>query len=211
MGAGEIDLVEDPRALILRAMVKLVEEVGYRAVTAKAIARTAGVTETVFRERFADEEECFLAAFDESIDIAETLIDEMVDGQLGWTDQLVAGLRACVQAIVAEPERARLCLIEAPQAGERAIARYQAVGERICAQLGKGRAVPGCEPELPENLESFLLGGLSWILQGRLAESKRDELPDLLPEIVQFALAPYLSEDEAAQISGEAASARIAA
>ena len=202
MGAREADHLEDPRARMLAAIVDLVGEGGARRIGTREIAQTAGVTEAVFRAHFADEEECFLVAFDESVAIAAALVDERTEGKRSWTEQVAAALEACLEAIIAEPARARLCLIAAQTAGDAALARYHAVRERVSRGLRQGRALSDGGDELPEELELFIASGLAWIIQQRLAEQRLDELAEALPEMLQFALAPYVGESEAAAVSG---------
>ena len=63
-------VAQSQRQRILLAMTELVDERGYQKTTIELIAKTARVALVTFYEHFSGKEECFLAAFDESVDAA---------------------------------------------------------------------------------------------------------------------------------------------
>jgi AcrR family transcriptional regulator len=206
MGTGELDRGESARLQILDAVVRLAESGRHsRQPEVAVIAQAAGVTEGVFYEHFADEEEAFLAAFDQSIEIAESLIAAIPEQDQPWVEKLAAAIEASFEVVAAEPARAHLCLVASQSAGEGAVARYRSICARAEEWLKPGRAHACGDHPLPESLETFVVHGLAWLIQKRLVEGQLDGLKEDLPDMVEFALTPYLSDAEAARLGAESA------
>jgi AcrR family transcriptional regulator len=177
----------------------LTESGTYRQARVASIAQAAGVTEGIFYEHFADEEEAFLAAFDQSIEIAESLIAASSEQGGSWVEQLAAAIEASFEAVAAEPARAHLCLLVSQSAGDGAVARYHSTCARAEEWLKQGRGHVGSDDPLPEGLETFVVNGLAWLIQKRLVEGQLDGLRGDLPDMVQFALTPYMGDAEEAR------------
>jgi AcrR family transcriptional regulator len=201
---------QNQRERMLLATAELVAERGYQKTTIELIAKTARVALVTFYEQFANKEECFLAALDESIDAAAQVFAELVDGEQPWVEQISSGLEVLLEMVVAEPARAKLCLVESQAAGSAALARYQGMLERVAPKLREGRELNPRASRLPEGLEVAIAGGLAWLVHQRLVAGRADELKGLLPEMLQVTLTPYVGEVEAAR-AAEAAQARVAA
>jgi AcrR family transcriptional regulator len=203
-------VARNQRQRMLQAAVEVVGERGYRKTTIEAIAKTAKVALITFYEQFADKEECFLAAFDESVEAAAAALAELLEAGEPWPDQLASGLEIVLEMVAAEPARARLCIVESQAAGPAGLARYQAALARVGEWLGQGRALNPRSDRLPEGLEVAIAGGLAWLIHQRLGGDRVDELKGLLPEMLQVTLTPYVGDVEAAR-AAEEAEARIAA
>ncbi len=201
---------QNQRRRMLQAAVELVAERGYQKTTIESIAKTARVALVTFYEQFADKEECFLAAFDETVDAAAETFEELLDTERPWPDQLASGLEILLEMIAMEPARARLCIVESQTAGAAGLARYQAALARVGAWLRQGRVLNPRAERLPEGLELSIAGGLAWLIHQRLLADRVDELKGLLPEMLQVTLTPYVGEVEAAR-AAEEAQARAAA
>src|SRR5204863_7460469 len=111
---------------------------------------------------------------------------------LSWGEQIATGLRALTGLIPAEPERARLCLVEAQTGGPRLSAHFEAALDRVAAKLREGRALETAPADLPASHEEATAGALAWLLRERLETGKADGLEALYPELIDIALAPYL-------------------
>ena len=203
-------VAQNQRERMLLATAELVAERGYQKTTIELIAKTARVALVTFYEQFADKEECFLAAFDENVEAAREVFAELVDPQQPWPDQIAAGLEIFLEMVVNEQARAKLCIVEAQAAGGAALARYQAMLESVAPKLREGRELNPRAERLPEGLEVAMAGGLAWLVHQRLAAGRVEGLKELLPEMLQVTLTPYVGEVEAAR-AAEAAQARAAA
>jgi AcrR family transcriptional regulator len=203
-------VAQNQRERMLLATAELVAERGYQKTTIELIAKTARVALVTFYEHFANKEECFLAAFDENVEAAQEVFAELLDTEQAWTDQIASGLEILLEMVVTEQARAKLCIVESQAAGGKALARYQAMLEGVAPTLREGRELNPRASRLPDGLEVAIAGGLAWLVHQRLVADQVDGLKELLPEMLQVTLTPYVGEVEAAR-AAEAAQARQAA
>jgi AcrR family transcriptional regulator len=203
-------VTQNQRERMLLATAELVAERGYQKTTIELIAKTARVALSTFYEQFSSKEECFLAAFDETMDAAASVFAELLDDEQDWADQISAGLEIALEMVVNEPARARLCIVEAQAAGGEALVRYQGMLERIAPKLREGRVHNPRASRLPDGLEVAIVGGLVWLVHQRLIAGREDDIKGLLPEMLQVTLTPYVGEVEAGR-AADAAQARAAA
>jgi AcrR family transcriptional regulator len=201
---------QNQRERMLLATAELVAERGYQKTTIELIAKTARVALVTFYEQFATKEECFLAAFDENLAAAREVFEELLDAEQAWPDQIASALEIFLEMVVAEEARAKLCIVESQAAGGAALARYQALLESVAPKLREGRELNPRSSRLPDGLEVAIAGGLAWLIHQRLVSGRVEGLEELLPEMLQVTLTPYVGEAEAAR-AAEAAEARAAA
>lgn len=198
------------RERMLAAVAEVVAERGYPKTTIESIAKTARVALATFYEHFDSKEECFLAAFDESVAAAAELLVERMDGERPWVEQISAGLEGFLELVVAEQARAKLCIVEAQAAGRAGLIRYHSILEGVVPKLREGRALSPRAGRLPEGLEPAIAGGLMWLVYQRLASGRAADLEGLLPDMLEVTLTPYVGELEAGRVA-EAAQARALA
>ncbi|HWM55678.1 MAG TPA: helix-turn-helix domain-containing protein [Solirubrobacterales bacterium] len=177
---------------IMKAIVELTAEQGYEATKIADIVRRAGVARKTLYDNFEGKEEVFLAAFDAAVDEAMRRVEESCAGvEGGWEERIEAGLAAFLEYVAEEPALARMCMIEALSATSAATQRYEDAMQRF-VELTK-RNVPHDE-RLPETIEETLVGGVAWIVYQQIRRHEADKAPDLLPELSEFMLAPWLAD-----------------
>jgi AcrR family transcriptional regulator len=203
-------VAQNQRERMLLATAELVAERGYQKTTIELIAKTAKVALSTFYEQFSSKEECFLAAFDETVAAAAEVYKELLDPEQDWAEQISAAIEITLEMVVKEPARARLCVVESQAAGGAALARYQAMLERVAPKLREGREHNPRASRLPDGLEVAIVGGLAWLIHQRLISDRDEEIKALLPEMLQVTLTPYVGEAEASR-AADAALARAAA
>jgi AcrR family transcriptional regulator len=203
-------VAQNQRERMLLATAELVAERGYQKTTIELIAKTARVALSTFYEQFSSKEDCFLAAFDETVAGAAEVFDELIDEEEPWADQISTGIEIFLEMVVNEPARARLCIVEAQAAGGASLARYQAMLEQVAPKLREGRIHNPRASRLPDGLEPAIVGGLMWLVHQRLVGNRSEEIKGLLPEMLQVTLTPYIGEVEAGR-AADAAQARVAA
>jgi AcrR family transcriptional regulator len=165
------------RERILDATESLVAGRGAPATTIEAIVKEAGVSSITFYEHFRGKEECFLAAFDRAVEELRAA----VPAGIAWPAGARRGLAALLEAIDAEPARARLCFVEAQRGGPRLRARYEAALEEAAG-------------ELSDPLGEAIAGGIAWLLRERLELGGGEGVQDLLPRMTEIVLDPYLGD-----------------
>lgn len=183
------------RERILTALVDVVSERGYNGTTVANVTKAAGVSRRTFYEHFADKEACFLAAYEmvtehvlESMRTAATTFED-------WPQQVRAALATVLRFFAAEPELARICMIEPVAAGGAIAARHRETLRQLAELLRRGRPDSGGGPSPPEVTEETLVGGIVSLVVRETNAGRTDELEKLLPELVELVLASYLPAD----------------
>jgi AcrR family transcriptional regulator len=183
------------RERILDAAERLIAERGCAGTSIEALVKEAGVSSVTFYEFFTGKEECFVAAFDQAVDVgAEELMRIATAEEFSWPEQIATGLRVVLELIGAEPERARLCLVEAQTGGPELSIHFEAALDRVAAKLREGRALATAPPDLPATHEEATAGALAWLLRERIETGDVEGLEALYPQLVDIALAPYLGD-----------------
>ncbi len=196
-GLSRQQVAESQRERLLAAIVTVVAARGYRAATVTAIVKEAAVSSRVFYEFFEGKEEAFRAAFDAVVDHLEDLLEKTVAEHEGdWPRQTVAVLAELARFFSTEPELARFCLLEPATATPELIAHFRATVLRGVPFLRRGREEHESGAVLPASTEDSIIGGLLSLASGALI-SGSPPLPDLVPDLAEFALAPYLGPDRA--------------
>jgi AcrR family transcriptional regulator len=189
------------RARIIAALTEETAENGYRAVTVAAIVKRAGIARKTFYDNFKSKEECFLAAQEMAMATALERVVEAAGTHEHWPQRIHAGLTAFLDYVAAEPALARTCMVEALTAGPAAVEYHEESQQAFVSLLRLGRDVTPYGRELPEAFEEAIVGGVFWIVYQRLVSGEEGAVPALLPELVEFALTPYLGAEAARAIT----------
>jgi AcrR family transcriptional regulator len=194
-------VAENQRERIVTALVDSVAERGYNATTVADITKAASVSRRTFYEHFADKEACFLAAYEM---VTEHLLDSMkaaAGSYEEWPQKVRAALSTLLSFLAAEPELARLCMIEPIAAGGEIAARYRASLQGLVEILKAGHPEPASGRPLPEATEETLVGGIVSLIVREISAGRADRLEKLVPDVVELTLSPYLGGEEAARIA----------
>ncbi len=187
------------RSRIIDGLAKEIEEKGYRAVTVADVVSRAGVARNAFYDNFSSKEDCFLAASEFAVrEALRRFVDAAAKAE-EWPLRVRAGLSALLHYVAAEPALARTCIVEALSAGPAAVERYERSIQAFVPIFRMGRKSSPYGDDLPETLEETIVGGIFWILYQRIVMAQADEIEELLPELVEFSLTPYLGAEAARQ------------
>jgi AcrR family transcriptional regulator len=170
-------------------------------VTITHITKQARVSRRVFYENFEGKEDCFLAAFDVVVAHMRELGADAAAAESDWAGRAVAATRAALAFLSAEPDLARLCLVEAQSAGPAMSARFHEAVHELAPYLEQGRAERRGPRDLPPTTEESTIGALVMLVSRKVAAGEAEQLGDLLPACAEFILAPYLGAEEAATLS----------
>jgi AcrR family transcriptional regulator len=188
------------RAKIIAALTQEVSEKGYRAVTVGAIVKRAGLARNTFYDNFSSKEDCFLAAQEQAMSTALERMVEAAGKFESWPERIAAGLGAFLGYVAEEPALARTAMVDALAAGPASVERYQESQQAFHSLVRLGRDVSPYRGELPETLEEAIVGGVFWLVHQRLSRSGAEAIQELLPELVEFVLVPYLGAEAARKI-----------
>ena len=181
------------RERILRAVPGVIAERGYRSVSVADIVKAARIARAKFYENFSSKEDCFLAAYDRAVDEAVRRVrDACEETDSGSTVRVVAGLRALLEYLSEEPDIARMCIVEAPSAGPIGTERYEKAVTLFVPLLAPARDAAADSDTLPPTVEEAVIGGSFWLLYDALVRGQPERLTDLLPQLVEFCLLPFL-------------------
>ncbi len=106
-----------------------------------------------------------------------------------WQARVEAGLAAFLDYVAEKPALARMCLIEALSATPAATRHYEDALQSFVEMAQ--RAFPK-DDRLPETMEETLVGGVVWIVYRQIRRRETERAADLLPELSEFMMAPYV-------------------
>ena len=170
-------------------------------MTVADIVKRAGIARNTFYENFSSKEECFLAAQEHAMSTALERVVDAAGSFDEWSQRVCAGLGAFLGYVIEEPALARTCMVEALSAGPASVRYYEESQQAFVSLFKLGRDVSPHGGDLPETLEEALIGGVFWILYQRLSASRPEAISELLPELVEFTLTPYLGAESAREIA----------
>lgn len=197
------------RSRIIDALAEEVVDKGYRNVTIADIIKRAGVARNTFYKTFSNKEECFLAASDAAAQKAMGRISGAVAERDGWPQQVHAGIAEFLAFAAGEPALTRVFIVDSLAAGPEAAERYERTVHAVVPLFRLGRK---CRPGgalLPETLEETIVGGIFWIVYQRIVVEKPEQLEQALPELIEFALTPYLGAERAREVAEEEGAAEL--
>ena len=200
-GLSREQILESQRERLLAAIAEEVAAKGYGGTTITDVVKRASVSTRDFYEHFDGKEACFLAAFEAVRDHLEQVLREAVAAEPDWPHQAVAAFRAALEFFAAEPDLARLCLVEPVSATPTIAIRFREVVLACVPALALGRAEMEDGDALPASTEDSLLGGAISLATRSILTGKTEQLPQLLPNLVEFTLSPYLGAKSAASLA----------
>ena len=173
-GRGQV--AELQRARLLTAMVQEVSERGAANVSVGHVVGRSGVSRRTFYEIFDDREDCFLAAFDEALQHATTVVGPAYGTGGAWQTRVRAGLTALLGFLDSDRAAARLLILESLAAGPSALERRRRVIADLVAVLELGRTQGSAKLDPPALTAEAIVGGLLSVLHARLATSPESEI-----------------------------------
>lgn len=203
-GFSREQVAHHQRERLIAGLATAVAEHGYQAVTITHITKQARVSRRVFYENFESREECFLAAFEIVVGHIRELAAEATAPIPDWPHRAIAASRAVLSFLAAEPDLARLCLVESQSAGPAVAARFHEAVQQAVPFLEQGRAERERAADLPPTTEESTIGALVLLASRKVAAGEAERLEDLLPDFAEFVLAPYLGAEEAGRLARQA-------
>jgi AcrR family transcriptional regulator len=178
------------RRRMMNAIAELTAENGYEATKIADIVRRAAVARKTLYDNFDGKEDLFLSAIDTTLAEARAAVEAGCASADGSAEAgIVAGLEALLGFVAAHPAAARMCMVEAISATPSSARLYDAA-MRDFVELFRNNAPASAD--LPETIEESLVGGVAWIVQLQIRRGEAEQAAELLPELSQFVLSPYL-------------------
>ena len=176
------------RRRAVAAMAEAVGEHGYAGTTVEDILSRARMSRRTFYQLFRNRDECFLAAYDAVLDeVMERLALAHGGNGRRWTGQVEVALAALFEYLAAEPDLARVWLVEAPSLGPAGIERHERTMRQLAERLAGLRAEgnpAGTNGQATVRFEASV-GAVHRVVQARLLAGRADELPELAPHMAR--------------------------
>jgi AcrR family transcriptional regulator len=195
-------VARNQRERLIAGLTAVLFDVGYQKTTVSLIGQRASVSKSDFYKHFESKDDCFFAAYDVAIErIRERIGSACARHDTSeWAPRVRDGVLALVTLLEAEPPLASLALVEGLRAGRGVYDRYQAAVESFVPLLQQGAPeAPGGGP-VPEATGEAVVGGIASLLGRRVLSGDAERLSELLPDVLRFALTPYLGAAEAGRI-----------
>jgi AcrR family transcriptional regulator len=186
------------REALLAAMMAESASFGFKETTVARVATRAGVSRSEFYRHFAGKEECFLATFDELLELTYSRVALAPGRPLApraGDDRRArarAGVAMLLELACLRPEAAKLCLVQARGAGPRAAARLDGAIELFEQALryrqARGSSERAKNGGVSPTVVTGIVGGIYRVTYERLRTGRERELGDLADEIVEWML-----------------------
>lgn len=175
------------RERLLDGMARTVAEQGYAATSVADVLREARISRRTFYERFADKEDCFLAAYDAIVELCHERVSAAFGAAATWQEGIREGLDALLRVLAAEPAFARLAVVEVLAAGPRGLTRRDETMQRFAAFVQVGRdegADPSAPP--PDLVAQAIVGGIYELVYSHIVRGETARLPELGGEMLHY-------------------------
>jgi AcrR family transcriptional regulator len=183
--------VELHQERLLGAMVNAVTARGYQATTVSEVSSSAHVARAAFYRAFpGGKEECFLAAYDRSVDKLLALAAEAYDeANANGSSGVEAALHAITQRLAQHPQQARMCLLEVTTVGASGLRHRDRALAQMAVFLQTILGGPHGHRSISASKAQALVGGCHQLLYLTVAEGRTSELPALVPDMLYMLLA----------------------
>ncbi len=194
-------VAENQRGRLASGMIAAVVEHGYNEASITQIAEKAGVSRRTFYTFFSSKQEAYLDTYEM---IASYLREEMNAAgaeYTEWPDRVRAGIATMLETFAANPDLVRFCLIAPLSANEEIAARYRLSMKRLLALLTAVMPPPPASRRPSRAVEDGLVGGVAALIVHKVKAGEGGRLTELLPDLIELALTPYVGRDEAVRIA----------
>ena len=183
-------------------MVEAVARHGYAGTTLRELVRLAGVSKTTFYEHFDSKQECFLATFDEIVSQVTARVSAAYRKRATSATRLVAALTCFMELTVNEPEAAMLTAVESLTLGEAGVAHRERGSAAFELMIGQSFEHSPSKIEVSAATIRAIAAGIRGVVYRRLRAGKIEELPDVVDELVDWALEYRQPDGEAVTAGG---------
>ncbi len=181
----------DQRRRLLDAVPLVIAAHGFADATVDRLVKAAAVKRNSFYEQFENKRECVAAAYEEA---QERILGAVTFQCYAHADPAIrigAAVQRALDLLSAEPELARLVVLDCPCASDELAVRHHAWLDRYGRMLRfaavgtPGVSSPGT------GIEPAIVGGVFSRVKETLLAGKAAQLADLAPELTAFTLSFY--------------------
>lgn len=177
---------------LLQATVAVISEHGYLGTTVTQIARAAGVSRGTFYTVFRNKKDALCTVLSDTCCQTLTTVRAAVSSVDAWPEQVYLGLRDLLEFFAHRPQFARMIFVEAQVAGPQAMAIVQECMRDCTECCDPPRADVPDATGVSDTLTKQVLGAVYFRIYEAVFAGQSESLPELLPELVEIALVPYI-------------------
>jgi AcrR family transcriptional regulator len=181
------------RQRIVEALATCCSEKTIAATTIGDIVSTAGVSRRTFYKLFDNKRECLEAAVNAFAGELSAIVADAEAGDGAWTEKVRDGIAKVLDLLVAKPHFANLALVEALAVDPILTIRYW---EPLLNTLSNHAGLD-CEGLPSTDAARAAIGTAQVLIARQLATGHWDRLPELSPDLIYIAMAPYLGRESA--------------
>lgn len=196
-GLSRSYVARNQRDRIVAAVAESALECGYGRMSVEDIVKRAGVSRRTFYEQFSSKDEAFLETFDHVAKLFISGVRKAVSEQDTFAGRIVAGFGTFLGLLAASPAFAHMCIVEVLAAGPEAIERRSEVMREFARIIDSNAEILPRRPKLPAMTADAIVGGIYEAIFRRIAAGQADQLMDMLPDVVELCLMPYIGEEKA--------------
>jgi AcrR family transcriptional regulator len=206
-GPGEVDVsvlrAEAQRERFTRGLAEVLMTKAYDEVTVADVCLHVGGSRRTFYEYFDDKVGCLLAAYDDAVGATLREARASFDAAPDWAAGIRDGLVTLLHAMAAEPELARLCVMDVLACGRPGRERHTATLDAIAEIIDRGRAEVPEDLVLPALLGRAAAGAGFSLIYDWVCTDRAAELPQLAPQLTSIVLVPYIGRTAAARYAAQ--------
>ncbi len=196
---------QNQRDRITAGIIAAVAERGYNEATVTHITEAAGLSRRTFYTYFESKDECFFATFDLIVDHLREAAVAAAASIEGWPEKVRARLGAALDVFAANPDIARFVLIAPPRAGSEIADRYRQAMDEVLAEVTEGMPPEYVSKQPSRATEHALIGGAAALVVRKVEAGEGAQLRELLPDLLELTLTPFLGRAEAIRFARSAA------
>lgn len=190
---------EEERERISAAMVDLVLDTGYEALTLDCLLARAGVAKDVFDSSFSGLDDCFCAVLAKKRDefLAAAAHGFATEGDRDWRDRIRGAAYGILRWLTEDMDRARFVFVEmltGPPCAQ--LVRDQGM-ELLFNLIDQARNEPDARAGLGRETAEAVGGGIYTRLRLAVAKGDPEHLRALVPELMYTVVYPYLGKEAA--------------
>jgi AcrR family transcriptional regulator len=195
-------VARNQRERLIAGLTEVLYEVGYQKTTVSLIGQRAAVSKSDFYKHFESKDDCFFAAYEAAI---EQIREQVTKGcakhpRDEWSPRVRDGVASLLTFLAGNPALASLSLVEGLRAGRGVYDRYQRAVESFVPYLRDGAPDAPDGDAVPAATDEAVVGGIASLLGRRILAGEAERIDQLLPDVLEFALTPYLGAIEARRI-----------
>lgn len=184
------------RDRLFDAMARTVAQEGYANATVSDICRAAGVTRPAFYVHFDSKQGAFLATYRHGTEVLFRMMEQAHEQAPDWPAATAASLRVLLEVLASAPAFATMAIVEIDAVGAEARAERERLLQRFRLLFGGAPRPSGAVAA--RELVDTVVGGVYHAIYRAIAARRIQDLPELLPTLTYFVLAPFLGSAAAA-------------